>query len=93
LAEGVLLPDNTCGFASRLVVVHKEEGGIRMALDYREVNTQLDTTTNQLPFQKTLFQQLGDQRYFAKIDNLWEYHQLRLNHERSKITAIITPGV
>jgi hypothetical protein len=27
-----------------------------MAVDYREVNTQLDATANQLPFQKTLFQ-------------------------------------
>jgi hypothetical protein len=91
VAEGVLLPDSTCGFASPLVVVHKKDGGIRMAVDYREVNTQLDTTANQLPFQKTLFQQLGGQKYFAKVDNLWGYHQLRLDHESSKITAIITP--
>jgi hypothetical protein len=29
-----------------------------MAVDYREVNQQLDTTANQLPFQQTLFHAL-----------------------------------
>ena len=36
-------------------------------------------------------QKLGGQKYFAKVDNLWGYHQLRLEAESSKITAIITP--
>jgi hypothetical protein len=50
-----------------------------MAVDYREVNQQLDTTANQLPYQSTLFQQLGGQKCFAKVDN-----------EGSKIMAVIT---
>jgi Reverse transcriptase (RNA-dependent DNA polymerase) len=49
------------------------------------------TTANQLPFQPTLFQQLGHKKYFAKVDNLWGYHQLRLTDDSSKVTAIITP--
>jgi cleavage and polyadenylation specificity factor subunit 1 len=34
---------------------------------------------------------LGGQKYFAKLDNLWGYHQLRLDANSSKVTAIITP--
>ena len=75
MSEGVLIPDN---FAGPLVIVQKKEGGICMAVDYREVNLQLDGTANQLP-------------YFAKVDNLWGYHQLRLEDESSNVTAIITP--
>jgi hypothetical protein len=66
VAEGVLIPDNSCEFASPLVVVHKKDGGIRMAVGYREVN--------QLPFHKALFQQFQGMRYFANVDtipNLW----------------------
>ena len=37
-----------------------------------------------------LFQQLGGQQYFAKVDNLWGYHQIRLDKESSRVTAIIT---
>ena len=38
-----------------------------------------------------LFQQLAGMQYFAKVDNLWGYHQLRLDKESSRVTAIITP--
>ena len=38
-----------------------------------------------------LFQQLGGQLYYAKVDNLWGYHQLRRTEDSSKVTAIITP--
>ena len=39
-----------------------------VAVDYREVNTQLE-----------------------KVDNLWDYYQLCLTEDSSKVTAIITP--
>ena len=58
-----------------------------MALDYREVNMQLEPTANQLPYQPTLFQRLGA----TKVDNLWGYHHLRLTEDSSKVTAIINP--
>ena len=56
--EGVLIPDNSCDFSSPFVIVQKKEGEI-MAVDYREVNLQLDCTANQLPYQPMLFQTLG----------------------------------
>jgi len=51
--------------------VNKKYGGIRMAVDYREVNMQLETTANQLSYLPTLFQCFGGQNYFAKVYNLW----------------------
>ena len=61
-----------------------------MEVNYREVNIQLDGTANQLPNQLMLFQKLG-QKYFAKVDNPWGYHQVRLKDENLKVTVIITP--
>ena len=75
--------------ASPLVIVHKKEGGIRMAVDYREVNQCLHVSPNQLlPYQDMLFQQLGGQQYYGV--NLWGCHQLQLDKERNQVTAIIT---
>jgi hypothetical protein len=68
VAEEVMVAENDCRFASPIVIVHLKDGGIRMAVDYREVNQQLDTTANQLPFQQTLFHELRGQKYFAKVD-------------------------
>ena len=59
VSDGVLISDSSCDFASPLVIVNKKDGGIRMAVDYREVNMQLEATANQLPYQPTLFQRLG----------------------------------
>jgi len=41
VSEGILVSDDSCDYASPLVIVNKKDGGIRMAVDYREVNMQL----------------------------------------------------
>ena len=55
VSEGVLITDISCSHASLLVIVHKKEAGIRITVDYREVN--------QLPYQNMLFQKLAGQLY------------------------------
>ena len=90
VSEGVLIPDISCSHASPLVIVYKKGGGIRMAVDYREVNQFSRVSANQLPYHDILFQ-LAGQIYYAKVDNLWGYHQLKLDQQSSRVTAFITP--
>ena len=71
VSEGVLIPDTSFSHTSPLVIVHKMEGGIRMEVDYREVNQFLRVSANQLRYQDMLLQQLAGQLYYAKVDNLW----------------------
>ena len=59
VSEGFLVSDDSCDFASPLEIVNKKDGGIRMAVGYREVNLQLESTSNQFPYQPSLFQRLG----------------------------------
>ena len=59
VSEGVFISDSSCDFSCPLVIVNKKDGGIRIAIDYREVNIQLESTVNQLSLQPTLFQRLG----------------------------------
>ena len=87
----MLIPDISCSHASPLVIVHKKEERIQMVVDYREVNQFLRVSANQLPSQDMLFQQLGG--HYAKVDNLWGYHQSKLDPQSSRVTAIITPWV
>ena len=68
------------------VIVYKKEGGIRMAVDYREVNQFLRVSANRLPYQDMLFQQLGGKLYYSKVDNLWWCHQLKLD-QQSRVYA------
>ena len=62
-----------------------------MAVNYREVYQFLRVLANQLPYQDMFFHQLAGQLYNAKVDNLWEYYQLNLDQQSSRLTAIITP--
>jgi hypothetical protein len=86
VAEGVFVPDIAYEIASPIVIVHKNDGGIRMAVDYREVNQQLDTTANQLPYQSTLFQNFEGQKYFAFFggySDFWHAHSRSVLHREN----------
>ena len=43
----------------------------------RLINMQLEPTAHQLPYQPSLFQSLGGQPFFKKVDSLSGYQQLR----------------
>jgi hypothetical protein len=88
---GVIEKIDDAEMASPLVIVPKPDGSIRLAVDYRNLNKVTKGTANQLPMQKLLFSKLSNQRYFAKIDNLWGYHQLRLTPKAQEYCSIITP--
>ena len=47
VCESVLISNSSYDFASPLVIVNKRDDGIRMAVDYREANMQLEATANQ----------------------------------------------
>ena len=64
-----------------------------MAVDYREFNMQSETMANQLPYQPSLFQRLGGQEFFTKVDNLWGYHQLRLAEICSNVIRLLHGGI
>ena len=70
-SEGVLGTDNSCDFACPLIIVNKKDGRIRMAVDYREVNMQLEPTANQLPYQPSQFQR--DSSKVTAIITPWWY--------------------
>ena len=84
-----MISDISYGYASPLVIVREKDGEICMAVGYREVNMQLESTARQL-YQPTLFQMIGGRRFYAKVDNLWRYRQLHLTEDSSKVTTIIT---
>jgi hypothetical protein len=53
--EGILVPCNTAIGCSPLVIVPKPDGNIRMAVDYRELNTIIESFAGNIPGMKSLF--------------------------------------
>jgi hypothetical protein len=77
--------------SSPMVIVIKPDGNIRLAVDYRALNEVLEPYGGTLVNMKSLFPYLANKVYFAKLDNLWGYHQLNVVPEDQDNTTIITP--
>jgi hypothetical protein len=77
-AWGVIEKVDDAEVASPLVVVKKSDNTIRVAVDYQELNACIKDNANQLPMQYMLFQELFQMKFYAKLDNLWGFHQLTL---------------
>lgn len=70
------------------MLVPKPDKTVRIAVDYRQSNKWKSAS---LPYQRTLFRKLSGNAFFAKMDNLKGYHQLRLTDRASEYSTIVTP--
>eukprot|EP00595_Chromulina_sp_UTEXLB2642_P002028 CAMPEP_0196762882 /NCGR_PEP_ID=MMETSP1095-20130614/3014_1 /TAXON_ID=96789 ORGANISM="Chromulina nebulosa, Strain UTEXLB2642" /NCGR_SAMPLE_ID=MMETSP1095 /ASSEMBLY_ACC=CAM_ASM_000446 /LENGTH=1512 /DNA_ID=CAMNT_0042114961 /DNA_START=95 /DNA_END=4633 /DNA_ORIENTATION=- len=88
---GILVRAGVTPVASPLVVVPKPDDEIRLAVDFRQLNENIIPVSNQLPYMKTFFVELGGNKYYALMDNLFGYYQLLIAESSQGLTAIITP--
>lgn len=88
---GIIERTTSAEGASPLVVVVKPDGSIRLAVDYRDLNSNIRYTANSIPNMKSKFPYLSGKKYFAKMDNLFGYHQWRVSEESKDLTTIATP--
>jgi hypothetical protein len=91
LTDGVIEPTNTAEFAAPLVLVSKPDGSIRVAVDYRDLNSSLQSFAGSIPDMKSMFAYVSGQKFYAKVDNIQGYYQLNLVEADRDKTAIITP--
>ena len=91
MADGVIEPTNTAEFAAPLVLVSKPDGSIRVAVDYRDLNSSLQAFAGSIPDMKSMFAYVSGQKFYAKVDNISGYYQLNLVEADRDKTAIITP--
>ena len=85
---GIIQRTSSAEGSSPLVVVVKPDGSIRLAVDYRELNSNIKYTASQIPNMKSKFPLLSGQQYFAKMDNLFGYHQWRVSPDSKDLTCI-----
>ena len=78
--KGFVRP-STSPWGAPVLFVKKKDGGMRLCIDYRELNKV--TIRNQYPLPRIddLFDQLQGAKVFSKIDLRSGYHQLRVHNE------------
>lgn len=90
VSMGILVPTDHAEVASPLVIIKKPDGDLRIAVDYRELNAQLSPFAGSIPDVHALFPYLAGKAYYAKLDNLSGYHQLRVAESDQHLTTITT---
>ena len=78
-------------WSSPLLFVKKKDGGWRMCVDFRNINTVTKLDAYPLPRISTLLQKLGRAKYFSKLDLASGYHQVPIKSSSREYTAFCTP--
>ncbi|GJS95583.1 putative reverse transcriptase domain-containing protein [Tanacetum coccineum] len=87
--KGFIRPSHSSWGAS-VLFVKKNDGSMRMCIDYCELNKLTIKNRYPLPMIDDLFNQLQGACYFSKIDLRSGYHQLRVHEEDIPKTAFQT---
>ncbi|CAI7731578.1 unnamed protein product [Closterium sp. NIES-54] len=89
LAKEFIQP-NSSPYAYPVLFVRKKDGSLRMCVDYRGLNKITVKNRYTLPRIDELFEQVGEARYFSKLDLRSGYHQVRIQSEDIPKTAFRT---
>ncbi|CAI7788782.1 unnamed protein product [Closterium sp. NIES-54] len=89
LAKEFIQPSSS-PYASPVLFVRKKDGSLQMCVDYRGLNKITVKNRYPLPWIDELFEQVGEARYFSKLDLRLGYHQVRIQSEDIPKTAFRT---
>lgn len=90
--QNVIFPvDKPTDYCAGIVVRPKDNGDIRLCVDYTELNKNVQRSRHQLPSVDECLAQIGGANYFTKLDANKGYFQLPLNEESKLLTTFITP--
>lgn len=86
-----IIRESSSPFASPIILVDKKNGGTRMCVDYRELNSNTQPIHYPLPLISEQIDKLNGAHYFCSIDMASGFHQLPVHENSVEKTAFVTP--
>jgi len=87
---GMIEPSDS-DWASRLVMVTKKDGSIRVCVDFREVNKLTKRDAYPAPQIEQTLDQLREAKYYTSLDAEKGYYQVRMSDRAKLIAAFRSP--
>ena len=78
-------------FSSSVVCVRKKDGGMRLCIDYRELNKKSVPDRHPIPRIQEALDSLGGKSWFSVLDQRKAYHQGFIGENSQPLTAFIVP--
>ena len=82
--------DSPMPWVSRICVVPKPDGDIRLCVDVRRANAVVIRERYPIPTVDEALQDMNDSAVFSKLDLKWGYHQIELENKSREITTFAT---
>ena len=89
LDKGYIRP-SVSPWGAPVLFVKKKDGTLRLCIDYRQLNKVTIKNKYPLPRINDLFDQVGEERIFSKLDLRSGYHQIHIKKEDIHKTAFST---
>ena len=87
---GIIEPCNS-PYSSPLILVPKKDGKLRPCVDFRKINKITVFDPQPMPHPEDLFLQLGESKYFSKIDLSKGFWQIPMADDSKDLTSFVTP--
>ena len=78
-------------YASPVVCVRKKDGGLRLCVDYRQLNKKTIPDRQPIPRLQNVLDSLGGNVWLSTLDQGKAYHQGYMHPESRHLTAFVTP--
>lgn len=91
LLDQGLIETSTSPWASPIVIARRKNGKLRLAIDYRRLNSLTIASHFPLPIIEDILDKLSNARYFSTLDAKNGYYQMRMRYKDTTKTAFVTP--
>nr|XP_023656141.1 uncharacterized protein LOC111837914 [Paramormyrops kingsleyae] len=86
-----LIQESYSSYSSLVVCVRKKDGGLRLCVDYRQLNEKTLADRHPIPRIQEILDNLGGNSWFTGLDQGKAYHQGFVGESSRPCTAFITP--
>ena len=90
LELGIIQP-SVSPWSSSIVTVKKKDGGVRICIDYRAVNSNTQPDPYQMPLIDDILEALACAKFISKVDLNKGFHQIPVEPSHYQKTAFCTP--